>query len=183
MEASTTQQAGGPSERTPDFIPGWFAPRPGNPDPATREAVRVPEPGDFFPITFLRSTEMVHSPRRPQLGFCIGNARYSEMELAVPPGYWIVRDSDGELRNWRDEDFKARYIRTAQRWTPPVERDEAPAHGGPAIGVVSVGMEVRVPPKPTPPDTTDLADAAAEELMNRIGGLEERTLLSLLGRD
>jgi len=108
---------------TPDFIPGWFAPRQGNPDPVTREAVRIPEVGDHFPITFLRSSESVHNPRRPQLGFCIGNSRHSEMELAVPPGYWIVRDSDGDLANWRDEDFKAKYTRSDRDWTPPVDRD------------------------------------------------------------
>lgn len=113
---------------TPDFIPGWFASRPGNPDPAVREAVRIPDPGDYFPITFLRSTETVRNPRRPQLGFTIG--RLSEpghelFDLAVPPGYWIVRDSDGALHNWRDEDFKAKWHRSDEPWTPPVDREGA----------------------------------------------------------
>lgn len=111
---------------TPDFIPGWFVPREGNPDPATREAVRIPESADFFPITFLRASETVRNPRLPQRGFTI--ARVSEpghelFDLAVPPGYWIVRDADGALRNWRDEDFKAKYVRLERKWTAPVERD------------------------------------------------------------
>lgn len=122
---------------TPDFIPGWYAPRAGNADPATREAVRIPETNDFFPITFLRSTEMVCIPKRPQRGFSIGNSQHSEMRLAVPPGYWIVRGPDGELYNWRDDDFKAKYVRSGQKWFPPVERAER-IDGDPPGTVVEV---------------------------------------------
>jgi hypothetical protein len=137
-----SESAGQASERTPDFIPGWFAPRPGNPDPATREAVRLVDLGSF-PIQFLRSTEMVHPPRSPQRGICIGNARHSEMELAVPPGYWIVRDSDGELRNWRDEDFRAKYTRSAQEWIAPVERPKEPLPSDEAIWFCKIGVADR----------------------------------------
>jgi hypothetical protein len=111
---------------TPDFIPGWFVPREGNPDPATREAVRIPDPGDYFPITFLRSNERVSPCQRPRLGFTIGTTSqpgHDRFDLSVPPGYWIVRDADGKLYNWRDEDFKAKYVRLERKWTAPVERD------------------------------------------------------------
>jgi hypothetical protein len=111
---------------TPDFIPGWFESRLSNPDPATREAVRIPEAGDYFPITFLRANEEVRNTQRPQLGFAIGPASqpgHDRFDLAVPPGYWIVRDADGKLHNWRDEDFKAKYTRSDRNWTTPVERD------------------------------------------------------------
>lgn len=106
---------------TPSFIPGWFDARPGNPDPAMREAVRIPVVGDFFPITFLRDNERVSPSKRPQLGFTISTT--SMPDLAVPSGYWIVRDSDGRLRNWTDEDFKAKWSRSDREWRPPVERD------------------------------------------------------------
>lgn len=121
-----SDKSAGQEGPTPDFIPGWFAPRDGNPDPAVREAVRIPDPGDFFPITFLRSTERVSPSQRPQLGFTVGATSqpgHVRFDLAVPPGYWIVRDADGKLYNWRDEDFKAKYRRSERDWTPPVERD------------------------------------------------------------
>lgn len=149
-----SDKSAGQEGPTPDFIPGWFAPREGNPDPAMREAVRIPDPGDFFPITFLRSTETVRNPRRPQLGFTIG--RVSEpghelFDLAVPPGYWIVRDADGALHNWRDEDFKAKYTRSDRDWTPPVERDvpsgrpaaaERKRHGAEAESLTRAGRRI-----------------------------------------
>lgn len=125
-ETRVSDTRAGQEGPTPDFIPGWFAPRDGNPDPAVREAVRIPDPGDFFPITFLRSTERVSPSQRPQLGFTIGTTSqpgHARFDLAVPPGYWIVRDADGKLYNWRDEDFKAKYRRSERDWTPPVERD------------------------------------------------------------
>lgn len=113
--------AGQQSERTPDFIPGWFAPRPGNPDTAEREAVRFIGTQDF-PINFLRPSEGLHVPERPQLGVCIG-PRGEDFWLAVPPGYWIVRDADGRPQNWRDEDFAEKWVRNNDReWVAPVER-------------------------------------------------------------
>lgn len=106
---------------TPDFIPGWFIPRPGNADTAEREAVRFIGTQDF-PINFLRPDESVRPARPPQLGVCIQRDGET-MSLAVPPGYWIVRDVDGRPRNWREEDFAAKWIRNNGRdWIAPVER-------------------------------------------------------------
>ncbi len=109
---------------TPDFIPGWFEARPGNPDPATREAVRFIGTQDF-PINFLRPTEMVFPAPPPQLGVCVGERDSAiGMCLAVPPGYWMVRDADGRPQLYSDEDFKVAYIRNdGQDWIAPVERD------------------------------------------------------------
>lgn len=128
---SDEKSAAGQEGPTPDFIPGWFIPRPGNAETAEREAVRIPDPGDFFPITFLRSSERVSPCQRPRLGFTIGPASQSghdRFDLAVPPGYWIVRDADGHLHNWTDEDFKAKWVRNnGAEWTPPVERGGDPS--------------------------------------------------------
>lgn len=120
----SNSRAGQPSERTPDFIPGWFEARPGNPDPATREAVRFIGTQDF-PINFLRPTEMVFPAPPPQLGVCVGERDSAiGMCLAVPPGYWMVRDADGRPQLYSDEDFKVAYIRNdGQDWIAPVERD------------------------------------------------------------
>ncbi len=117
-------QAGQPSERTPDFIPGWFEARPGNPDPVTREAVRVFDDGSF-PIGFLRSTERVSPCGLRRRGFIIGptsQSGHNRFDLAVPPGYWIVRYGDGHLHIWRDKNFKEKYIRELRTWSPAVER-------------------------------------------------------------
>lgn len=116
-------QAGQPSERTPDFIPGWFTPRPGNPDTAEREAVRFIGTQDF-PINFLRPSEMVFPAPPPQLGVCVGERDSAiGMCLAVPPGYWIVRDADGRPQLWREDDFEKKWIRNNGRdWIAPVER-------------------------------------------------------------
>lgn len=111
---------------TPGFTPGWFAPRKGNPEPIAREAVQIPEAGDFFPITFLRSTETVGISRRPQRVFVIGRVDQpgdNRFDLAVSPGDWIVRDGDGNLQIWCDEDFKQQWSRTEAKWNPATSRE------------------------------------------------------------
>jgi hypothetical protein len=132
-------RAGQPSEKTPDFIPGWFLPRPGNPDPGEREAVRFIGTQDF-PINFLRDGEAVWLPKRPQLGVCIGQRKDSDFCLAVPPGYWIVRDSDGDLGLWREEDFAKKWIRNDGRdWIAPVERLRDNPHVPPGYAEKLIG--------------------------------------------
>lgn len=112
--------AGQASERTPDFIPGWFKPREGNADTAEREAVRFIGTQDF-PINFLRPGESVR-PARQGLGVNIDRDGET-MSLAVPPGYWMVRDADGRPHLWSDEDFKAKWVRNnGAEWIAPVER-------------------------------------------------------------
>lgn len=141
-------QAGQPSERTPDFIPGWFKPRSGNPDTAEREAVKFIGTQDF-PINFLRLSEMVFLPPPPQLGVCVGERDSSiGMCLAVPPGYWMVRDADGRPQLWSEEDFAAKWVRNNDReWIAPVERAaavgaEAMERGAEALttGIVDVEL-------------------------------------------
>lgn len=113
---------------TPDFIPGWFEPRPGNSDPATREAVRVVAV-EGFPVAFLRPHESVSPNPPPHSGVTI-YFKGSEFSLVVPPGYWIVRNADGELANWSDEDFKAKWSRSDQVWRSPTEEYEVEVRAG-----------------------------------------------------
>jgi hypothetical protein len=114
-------EAGQASERTPDFIPGWFKPRSGNADTAEREAVKFVGTQDF-PINFLRPGESVR-PARQGLGVNIDRDGET-MSLAVPPGYWIVRDADGRPHNWREDDFAEKWVRDNEReWVAPAERD------------------------------------------------------------
>lgn len=110
---------------TPDFIPGWFAPRQGNPDPAIREAVRIPEVGDHFPVIFLRDTERV-SPASDHCGFMVGptsQSGHDRFDLVVVPGCWLVRFGyDGHLQIRTDLEFKATYMRVDHKWVVPAER-------------------------------------------------------------
>lgn len=106
---------------TPDFIPGWFEARKGNPDPAMREAVRVPITGDHFPITFLRAIERV-SPASDHPGFTVGPTPADRFDLAVVPGCWLVRDADLDLHVRTDEEFATTYTRSDRNWTPPTRR-------------------------------------------------------------
>jgi hypothetical protein len=122
-----SEAAGQPSERTPDFIPGWFKRvQPGTQRPAAPtldEAVRVlDDHAGVFPIAFLRSGEFVRPARPPQLGFVIGRMA-RDIELAVPPGYWLVRGDDGEIVLWRDEDFREKFSRRDDiEWRPAALR-------------------------------------------------------------
>lgn len=124
---SATTDGANPSHRTPDFIPGWFKRvHPGTERPAAPtldEAVRVlDDHAGVFPIAFLRSGEFVRPARPPQLGFVIGRMA-RDMELAVPPGYWLVRGDDGEIVLWRDEDFREKFSRRADiEWRPAALR-------------------------------------------------------------
>lgn len=120
--------AGQPSEKAPDFIPGWFRRDLGQLNHSqVREAVRIlDDDAGVFPITFLRADESVAPTRPPGRGVTITFVGH-EMSLAVPPGWWIVRDDDGELRNWRDVDFSDQWVRLHRPWVPAVKRfvDEA----------------------------------------------------------
>lgn len=110
--------AGQPSHKPSDSIPGWYR-RLG--PPQLREAVRVTMP-DHFPLDFLRSDEFVSPAKPPQLGVTIGRVGW-DMKLAVPPGYWIVRDEGGEIRNWRDDEFKVQWARSGKPWSTAASRE------------------------------------------------------------
>lgn len=150
-ETSVSDTRAGQEGPTPDFIPGWFESRPGNPDPATREAVRFIGTQDF-PINFLRSTEMVFPAPPPQLGVCVGERDSAiGMCLAVPPGYWMVRDADGRPQLYSDEDFKVAYGRSDRDWIAPVEREvpsgrpaaaERHRHGAEAESLTRAGRRI-----------------------------------------
>lgn len=113
------EQAGQATERTPDFIPGWFrrigTDRKGE---QIREAVRIVDASNF-PLGFLVSGESVEPSGH---GVSI-DLRGGKMSLAVPSGYWIVRDGDGEPRNWSHDDFTEQWVRENRLWLPPHDRD------------------------------------------------------------
>lgn len=113
------EQAGQATERTPDFIPGWFrrigTDRKGE---QIREAVRIVDASNF-PLGFLVSGESVEPSGH---GVSI-DLRGGKMSLAVPSGYWIVRDGDGAPRNWSHDDFTEQWVRENRLWLPPHDRD------------------------------------------------------------
>lgn len=113
------EQAGQASERTPDFIPGWFRRCTSPLEPQVREAVRIIDASNF-PLSFLVSGESVEPSGH---GVSI-DLRGGKMSLAVPSGYWIVRGAGDALHNWRDEDFRAQFTRENRLWVPPADRDE-----------------------------------------------------------
>lgn len=116
---------GQPSERVPDFIPGWFRRRtsPGAPE-QIREAVRVEQDTAHFPIAFLREGETVAPAPPGRHGVTIALRDGRGMTLACPPGYWLVRDDDGDLFLWRHDEFRVQFDRQLDRpWCPPIERD------------------------------------------------------------
>lgn len=116
--------AGQPSERTPDFIPGWFQ-RRGVSTVQVREAVRLlDEDAGVFPISFLCPGEYVRPAKPHRKGVYISTVDH-DFGLAVPPGYWIVRDDGGELRNWRPDEFESQWVRLKRPWESPVARYEA----------------------------------------------------------
>lgn len=123
-----------PGEAVPagiaDWIPGWYI-RGGQvlgegEAPDIREGVRFCDDVGF-PISFLRSTEAVRPSRPPQRGVTIGPVDRDKvaMELAVPPGYWVLRDSKGQLALYADSDLRRGWAREdARQWTPATTREE-----------------------------------------------------------
>lgn len=119
------EQSAGQEDPTPDFIPGWFKRRDGAPAEYT-EAVRLVGENEGFPLHFLRSGESVSPAKPPQRGVTITFEEQPQFGLAVPPGYWIVRESStGKLRLGPHDEFRATWTRAEDRnWIPAVERAE-----------------------------------------------------------
>lgn len=119
------EQAGQATERTPDFIPGWFRRRVAeDAPPQIREAVRVMDASNF-PVAFLVDSERV----RPSGHGVSVEFSTRSFSLAVPPGYWIVRDEGGALHNWRDDEFAEQWVRENRLWLPPCDRPQVGEKG------------------------------------------------------
>lgn len=135
METSAEQAAPRPGQ-PPEHRPAWYCRQGGS---EVREAFRL-DPSSF-PFDFL----MIHEYLRwsnPRRGVSIGRIG-SEINvgLSVPPGYWVLRNEDGDLNLWRDDKFRLQWVRATDReWTPPAERDN------PHLGEADVVVEAGRPP-------------------------------------
>jgi hypothetical protein len=51
-----------------------------------------------------------------------------DASLAVPPGYWVVRDNTGKLALYADSDFRRGWTRQQWPWTAAADRDKQKAN-------------------------------------------------------